>query len=164
MLIGFLPDHDSRQVSSVRGQTEQTEDGPEVHQQAAGPALWGLDGDGSSKEDGVAHVERRGKREDSVAVAPARGHPKGAVPLVQGEEDGGDVEGHENAQPHGPVEGPHERADGCSRVAGTNLKDTQGWKHDKYNTECERPGGNHLQTRLWDVVCYIYTNCNLCVK
>lgn len=130
LLIGFLPDHDSSQISSVGGQTEKTEDGPEVHQQPTSPALWRLDGHCSPKEDGVAHIKGWREREDTVAVAPTGCHPKGAVPLIQGEEDGGDMEGDKDAEPHGPVERPHEGADGRCSVTSTNLgRGHTGWKN-----------------------------------
>lgn len=128
LLIGFLPNHDSSQVSSVGGQTEETKDCPKIHQQATSPALWRLDGYCSSKENSVAHVKGRGEREDAVAIASTRRHPKGAVPLVQGEEDGSDMQGDKDAEPHGPMEGPHEGANGCSRVTGTNLDSMDGRK------------------------------------
>lgn len=49
-------------------------------------------------------------------------HAKGAVPLVQGEEERGEVQRDENPHPHGPVEGPHEGADGGCRVFAADLR------------------------------------------
>lgn len=82
LLIGFLPNHDRSQVSSVGGQTEEAKDCPKVHQQATSPALGGFDGYCSPKENSIAHVKGRGEREDAVTIASTRGHSKGAVPLV----------------------------------------------------------------------------------
>lgn len=92
LFVGLLSDHDGGEVGRVGGQTEEAEDGPQVHQQAARPALGRLDGHRPPEQDGVAHVERRGERKDAVAVASAWRHAKRAVPLVKGEEDGSDVQ------------------------------------------------------------------------
>lgn len=43
LLEGLLPNHDGSQVGGVAGQNQQAENGPQVHQEAAGPALWGLE-------------------------------------------------------------------------------------------------------------------------
>lgn len=122
LLVGLLSDHHSRQVRRVGGQTEEAEDGPQVHQQTACPTLRRLDGDRPPEQNGVTHVECWGEGEDPISVASAWRHAKRAVPLIQSEEHGGDVERNEDAEPHGPVEWPHEGADGGSRVAGTNLR------------------------------------------
>ena len=126
LLVGLLAHHDGGQVGGVGGQAEQAEDGPQVHQQSARPALGRLDGHGASKQDGVAHVEGGGEGEDALAVASAGGHAEGALPLVQSEEDCGDVQRHEDAQPHGPVQGPHEGPDWGSCVPCTHLLGARG--------------------------------------
>lgn len=86
-----------------------------------------LGGDGASEQDGVAEVEGGGVGEDAQPVPAVRRHAEGAVPLVQGEEERGEVQRDEDAHPHGPVEGPHEGSDGGRRVFAADL----GW------------GGNH---------------------
>ena len=48
-------------------------------------------------------------------------HAEGAVPLVQGEEERGEMQRDEDAHPHGPVEGPHEGSDGGRGVPASNL-------------------------------------------
>lgn len=52
------------------------------------------------------------------------------MPLIQSEEDGGDMKGDKDAEPHGPVERPHEGTNGCSCVTSANLgkRVTQDWK------------------------------------
>lgn len=80
-----------------------------------------LGGDSASEQYGVAEIEGGGVGEDAEPV-PAMGcHAEGAVPLVQGEEERGEVQRDENTHPHGPVEGPHEGSDGGRSVPATNL-------------------------------------------
>lgn len=92
LFVGLLSDHDGGEVGRVGGQTEEAEDGPQVHQQAARPALGRFNGHRPPEQDGVAHVESRRERKDAVAVASAWRHAKRTVPLVQGEENGSDME------------------------------------------------------------------------
>lgn len=80
-----------------------------------------LGGDGASKQDGVAEVEGGGVGEDAQPVPAVGRHAEGAVPLVQGEEERGEVQRDEDPHPHGPVEGPHESADGGCRVFAADL-------------------------------------------
>ena len=58
-------------------------------------------------------------------------HAKRAVPLVQREEERGQVQRDEDAHPHGPVQRPHEGADGGRRVFAADLG-----KHVRIN-RCE---------------------------
>lgn len=39
LLESLLPDHDGGEVGGVAGQNQQAEDGPQIHQEPAGPAL-----------------------------------------------------------------------------------------------------------------------------
>lgn len=48
-------------------------------------------------------------------------HAEGTVPLVQGEEERGEMQRDENPHPHGPVERPHKGSDGGRSVPATNL-------------------------------------------
>lgn len=82
-----------------------------------------LSGDGASEEYCVAEIEGRRVGEHTQPVSAMGGHAKRAVPLVQGEEECGEVQRDENADPHGPVERPHEGSDGRCRVPATNLND-----------------------------------------
>lgn len=83
-----------------------------------------LGGDGAAEQDGVAEVEGGRIGEYAHPVAPVGGHAEGAVPLVQGEEKCGEVQRDEDAHPHGPVQGPHEGADGGCRVPTADLGGT----------------------------------------
>lgn len=80
-----------------------------------------LGGDSASKQYGVAEIQGRGVGEDAQPVPTMGRHPKGAVPLVQGEEKCGEVQRDKNSHPHGPVERPHESSDGGCCVSATNL-------------------------------------------
>ena len=57
VLEGLLADHDGGQVGGVAGQDQQAEDGPQVHEEAARPALGRLGRHGASEQDGPAQVE-----------------------------------------------------------------------------------------------------------
>lgn len=81
-----------------------------------------LGGDSASKQYGVAEIEGGGVGEDAQPVPAVGRHAEGAVPFVQGEEERGEVQRDEDAHPHGPVERPHEGADGGCGVPATNLK------------------------------------------
>lgn len=50
-------------------------------------------------------------------------HAKGAVPLIQGEEERCEMQRDKNTHPHGPVEGPHECSNGSCSVPATDLLD-----------------------------------------
>lgn len=80
-----------------------------------------LGGDSASKQYGVAEIEGGGVREHPQPV-PAMGcHAEGAVPLVQGEEERGEMQRDKNPHPHGPVERPHEGSDGGCSVPAAYL-------------------------------------------
>lgn len=86
---------------------------------------WGglyLGGDGAAEQYGVAEVEGGGVGEDAQPVPAVRRHAEGAVPLVQGEEERREVQRDEDAHPHGPVQGPHEGADGGGGVPTPDLR------------------------------------------
>lgn len=80
-----------------------------------------LGGDGAPEQDGVAEVEGGGVGEDAQPVPAVGRHAKRAVPLVQGEEERGEMQRDENTHPHGPVEGPHEGSDGGCGVFAADL-------------------------------------------
>lgn len=50
-------------------------------------------------------------------------HAKGAVPLIQGEEERCEMQRDKNTHPHGPVEGPHEGSNGSCSIPATDLLD-----------------------------------------
>lgn len=80
-----------------------------------------LGGDSASKQYGVAEIEGRGVGEHTHSV-PAMGcHAERAVPLIQGEEECGEMQCDKDAHPHGPVERPHEGSNGSCSVSATNL-------------------------------------------
>lgn len=112
LLESLVPDHDGSQVGRVAGQHEQAEDGPQVHEQTPGGALGCLAGHCASKQDGVAEVEGRGVGENGAAVPAAGCEAIGAAPLIQREEERGEVQGGKDAQPHGPVQRPHKGPEG----------------------------------------------------
>lgn len=58
LLESLLPDHDGGEVGGVAGQHQQAEDGPQIHQETAGPALGRLQtGDG---------INQRGERTETT--------------------------------------------------------------------------------------------------
>lgn len=93
--------------------------------QGGGGGLY-LGGDGAAEQYSVAEVEGRGVGEDAQPVPAVRRHAEGAVPLVQGEEERREVQRDEDAHPHGPVQGPHEGADGGGGVPAPDLRGVTG--------------------------------------
>lgn len=80
-----------------------------------------LGGDSASKQYGVAEIEGRGIGEHAQPVPAMRCHAKGAVPLIQGEEERCKMQRDENARPHRPVERPHKGSNGGCSVMAANL-------------------------------------------